>query len=468
MLKYKAAILILATLFCDAYKSVADTTSVAVEYPEVYELANIVLALTHYGRQSNGQVQQGFPYYDDMRIWFDTFAAHPLIDSVNFSKERWQEFLSFRTDAYAFAFDEQGVIKRRNKFQSFEIKTFDKYLPLVQDFAVKSNFRQFYKEHYPYYEQVKTDYRKECMVTEMIDFLNAEFGYYLVGKQYFIVLSAFVGAQNLHRDISKNETADFVPVLTELLKGKKLDSNHKSNQVHTLLTEIDHAYVNAVSREFRKQVTTKFDEGIWDDSSGYSGYGDAVFNEYMTWAVYDLFNEKYFPYADKLTLYWHYQNESRGFIYSYTFGEKLKELYKNGRAEKLTIKQLYPAMLAWCFAQPQSLSKPELVSSVDSFHTRDGRTHITLHFSEQLQPVQLFYVLVRKEKETIDTIAVNASCCDLQWFDNGTTVTFSAQLPQAPGLSLVLNWWGAPVPFKTEKEILVRSGTVVKLKGIDN
>ncbi len=75
---------------------------ISVEYPEVYELANIVLALTEYGISDKWQVRKYFAYYDEMRTYFEPYMDHPLLDSVNFSRERWQEYLSYRTDAYAF------------------------------------------------------------------------------------------------------------------------------------------------------------------------------------------------------------------------------------------------------------------------------------------------------------------------------------------------------------------------------
>ncbi|MEO1654329.1 MAG: hypothetical protein AAFU64_12360, partial [Bacteroidota bacterium] len=66
---------------------------VEVKYPEVYELANIILALTKYGLEDKWQVRKGFPYYEEMREYFRPFMKHPLLDSVNYSREKWQEYL---------------------------------------------------------------------------------------------------------------------------------------------------------------------------------------------------------------------------------------------------------------------------------------------------------------------------------------------------------------------------------------
>lgn len=176
-------------------KSTADC-QVCVEYPEVYELANIVLALTDYGMTDKWQVRKDFSYYNEMREYFAPFMKHPLLDSVNFSRERWQEYLSYRTDSYAFYFDDVDGLKRINNFQSFEITTFDKFKSLTEDFAQKSNFREFFKEHREYREQIINGYQNEYLLIEMKDFLTTEFGDFFGDKKYSIVVSPFVYAQN--------------------------------------------------------------------------------------------------------------------------------------------------------------------------------------------------------------------------------------------------------------------------------
>ena len=104
-------------------KSKESNEIIRVEYPETYELANIVLTLTEYGKTDKSEVRQGFDYYNKVQEYFKPVNEHPLLDSVNYSRERWEEYLSFRTDSYAFTFDENNQLKR--KLISMQTKGFN-------------------------------------------------------------------------------------------------------------------------------------------------------------------------------------------------------------------------------------------------------------------------------------------------------------------------------------------------------
>jgi len=56
---------------------------VKVEMTESYELSNIILALTQYGRTDKWDVQKVSPYYDEVLKYFEPVNVHPLLDSVN-------------------------------------------------------------------------------------------------------------------------------------------------------------------------------------------------------------------------------------------------------------------------------------------------------------------------------------------------------------------------------------------------
>ena len=397
-----------------------------------------------------------------MLTYFEPYSSHPLIDSVNFSREKWQEYLSFRTDAYAFQFDKKGQIKRINSFQSFEIKTFDKYLNLIQDFADKSNFRRFFKEHQSYYKNVKKEYEKINMIPEIQDFLTSEFGNYFSETKYSIVLSAFVGAQNLHRDIDSIHTADFVPVDEQILQGNNnLDNYKKSIQIHGLFTEMNHGYINPITDNFSELLKEKFKENIWDDSSGYAGYKTAVFNEYMTWAVYDIFNTKYFPdIANEVNLYWHFQNDNRGFPYSYYFAQNFKQLYLK-KQQNETIKDIYPQIIKWCGTQ-EELTKPTLISPIDSFIATKEVQEFNFKFSEPLKRMKEFDVLIESPERIIDTIRINNQH-NLKWSDDNQSISFTLNIPEIPIFYVTFNWWGTTIPLYNEKGILIKSNSYVKV-----
>lgn len=443
------------------YQSPRKEEIISVEYPEVYELANIILALTDYGINDKWQVRKDFAYYNEMREYFKPFENHPIIDSVNFSRARWQEYLSFRTDSYAFELDGNYQLRRLNNFQSFEIKTFDKYKLLVEDFAKTVKFKDFFNSHKGYYNKIIEGYKREYLLREMTAFLSKEFGNYFSNKKYTVVISPFVYAQNLHRDIDSTWTADFPSIAKALIDSKTITQEEKSTEIHTLFTEMDHGYVNPTTEKFSTKV--KFDEKLWDAESGYAVGENAVFNEYMTWAVFDIFNAKYFPdISATINLNWHFQNESRGFIYSGLFAEKVTKLYQKNKKTK-TIEDLYPAILSWASEIQNTLSKPKLLNDSDTIRINDSKTYIQLRFSEPMVEAGEFDIVLQFGQWDKKVITIDKNY-NLAWDGNGTKATFDIELPHKDEYYLLLNWWGVAKPLTSKKRVylLANSGFIVK------
>ena len=55
------------------------TKDVKIELSESYELGNIILALTEYGRTDPYDVQKIPPYYDEIITYFEPVKDHPLL-----------------------------------------------------------------------------------------------------------------------------------------------------------------------------------------------------------------------------------------------------------------------------------------------------------------------------------------------------------------------------------------------------
>ncbi len=462
-------ILLTGTIAFRVSETVDDTTEsigndlMSVEYPEVYELANIVLALTEYGITDKWQVRKDFGYYDEMRSYFSDFMDHPLLDSVNFSRERWKEYLSYRTDSYAFELTDNYELKRKNDFQSFEIKTFDKYKALSEDFACKSNFKDFFNQNSSKYDRIIQSYQKEYLLEEMKQFLSDEFGDLFTGKKYSIVISPFVYAQNLHRDIDSMWTADFPTVAKQIIEGNGFeDESNKSSEIHTLFTEMDHGYVNPTSAQYN--IPHKFSEDIWDAESGYADAGNSVFNEYMTWAVFDIFNKKHFSeIADKINLNWHFQNDTRGFPYSRLFATKLIEEYEKNEGNT-KIKDLYPVILEWANKVQSELSKPILVSDSDTIQISGNKQTIELRFSEPMEKVTDFDVVFQYSQWDSETIQIGKES-NLIWDKNGESLKFEIELPDRSEYYLLLNWWGVGNPLISQKGVLLEAASGFIIRG---
>lgn len=325
--------------------------TIEIAIPETYELSNIILAITPYGISDKWEVMKGTAYYNEVMEYFKPYQNHPLIEKVNYSREKWDYYLSFRTDAYAFQFDKEGKLSRRVEFKAQDpMNEFENNLTLVEDFAKVSGFREFYRRHKPYYDSLIYSYSKYQMIPEVLSFLKSEFKVSKNQLSYSIVASPLVGRMNCHRDIEEIPT-DFISLPTFVVQnnlGQTPSEREIASGIHMLFTEADHGFVNPTTEHFKRMVKKSFNPVKWDNESGYLEYEFAVFNEYMTWAVYDVFIHKTFPQvATEVCVEWAKQNESRGFIESTLFNTKLIELYQ-AKAANETIHDLYPKMLKWC------------------------------------------------------------------------------------------------------------------------
>ncbi|UZR96802.1 DUF4932 domain-containing protein [Chondrinema litorale] len=442
---------------------------IRVNYPETYELANIILALTEYGKTDKWEVRQGFDYYNKVQEYFKPVNEHPLLDSVNYSRTRWEEYLSFRTDSYAFEFDENNQLKRKFDFYANKgFQPFDNHLDLINDFVQKSNFRKFFAQNKDYYNSVTDKYKKTQYLNEMREFLIKEFGeQYSNNEKYNVVLSPFVYRMNCHRDIDSMTVADFITIPDYVLSDTiSINEKDIATSIHNLFTEMDHGYVNPTTNQYKELVNKNFNADLWDNESGYNendGFG--VFNEYMTWAVYDIFLKKYFPdIANEVGLNWSFQNESRGFEYSQLFTQQLLSLYnkkKNGE----TLNDLYSKMLKWSSEIQKDLSKPKIISPKDSTSINfSEKTKIAISFSEPIKKNDTITMILSDGKNLRKVIDLNGTDNKLKWTENGKTVEFEINLPNnRNAYYLQFNWWGTIHPLISEKGVLIKSASYFKV-----
>ncbi len=467
--KLSTLIIVVSLLFFSCKKETQQSKDIVqVEYPETYELSNIILALTEYGKKDKWEVRQNFDYYNKVQEYFKPFSNHPLLDSVNYSRKKWMELLSFRSDAYAFSFDKNNQLKRDYEFYANPgVAPFDKHLDLINDFVKVTNFRSFYSQHKDYRNKMRKTYKKTQYLPEMKAFLEAEFGKQIASdKAYKVILSPFVYRMNCHREIDSLTVADFITV-PDYVVSDTIEANAKNiaTSIHNLFTEMDHGYVNPTTKKIDSLITQKFDENIWNDKSGYENSGNAVFNEYMTWAVYDIFLQKYFPeYTKQAGLNWSFQNDSRGFQYAQLFTQKLLELYNNKKPNQ-TIVDLYPAMLDWTSSIQSQLSKPTVLTPKEQMNVSfSDKTPIRITFSEAMKPVEEFSIIVQDTNGNQTVKEITASKNQLTWEKKNTEVSFILELPTTQNeYYLILNWWKTKRPLYSEKEALLKSGTYFKV-----
>ena len=399
--------------------------NIKIELSENYELGNIILALTKYGKSDPWDVQKIPPYYNEIISYFEPVKNHTLLDSVNYSRKDWKKFLGFRTDFYAFSFDQNGNLKRNYPFNSFGPEEVDKNLELINDFIKKSNYRNFYNQHKKFYNQLISNYKEYYFIDKSFSFLdkfvpNSKLNH----GDYVIAISPLVGGQNSHRDIDSLTTVDFPNIGEDLILGKMNDNIlERITDNHSIFTEMDHGYVNPISEKYSESIAKNFDLKKWDNESGYTGINS--FNEYMTWAIYDIFisdnfsNEK----TDSISnIYWK-QNATRGFIAQNLFSKKLIELHKKNKSKNL--EELYLPMLKWCKKIENKITQPKLLNSDTKNYITLKNDIIDLHFSEpMLKSKVIDIVLIQFENEKQTQNQQNIKIENPTWSEDGKNVSF--------------------------------------------
>lgn len=436
-------------------------TDSPVRLSETYELANIILALTDYGKTDPWEVSKGSAYYREVRTYFDAYSNHPLLQQVNYSRQQWENYLSFRTDAYAFSFDSTQHLVRCVAFTTNQgFNPFEENLKLIEDFVRTTGFRTFYQQHLPYYQELATAYLRSQHYPEMMHFLQTEFGNQSAHPSYAIVVSPLVGRMNCHRTVAGIGT-DFSTLPGFLLAGQSVQSatpNEIASGTHMLFTELDHAFVNPVSERYRSLIHAHFPVKRWDSGSGYEVDSLASFNEYMTWAVYDLFVQQYFPaVAANVSTDWALQNETRGFYASTLFNKELASLY-NQRKPGQTLTDLYPAFLKRLGSLQHHLRQPRLVQCLVAHKpTSDTSTTYTIEFSEPMNPltsIATVRVSIVSGKEVRQPVVLSPSANHLRWSANHKKLQFS--LPPAKGSPSILLFnypWQTPTPLQSQQGI---------------
>jgi hypothetical protein len=323
---------------------------VIVEIPEVYELANVIIAISDHGQHSF-QVHREGDYYEKVMKHFGSFTGHRIVAEHVFTRE-WSRYIGFRTNSYCYVFDDDDIkpcgIYRKSAWRD----TFKPRIDLVEDFARASRFRDFYRDNMSYYQEQIDKYNREVPIKQMWQWLEQRFPARY--DCYRVVLSPLLGGTHSTQYFEGNdfrETVMFVE-MGPILEGQ-IDGSKRMLTTRIVFTEIDHNYVNPVTDQFRGRVNKVFaDLDAWNRQDSYrSPY--KTFNEYMTWAVYMLYchdtlddGELLQDVNDRVV---NTMVDSREFIRFREFNEKLLQLYRE-QGEVQTLVGLYPKILDWADA----------------------------------------------------------------------------------------------------------------------
>jgi hypothetical protein len=342
--------------FTDAYKK-ANQGKIGFEVPEVYELVNVLFAITHQAQQDENIVNKHTAYYQSVQKAFGAYRKHPAVLVMD-SLLKQGQYTSVKMNSYAFVFKENRIISDGiyDRVSGDDRNTLLTHIPLLETFARESGFRTFYQKNSPYYQDLRKQMQAQLPLSEMkrwlernfpatrYDFVKAIFSPLVSGHQsaYWFSDNGFSEAQMHINALHKDEWAKGMP--ENVVKGQLSIP---------AFTELNHAFINP---EAEKHALDSFkDLSKWTAGKFSKDYQNqfACFTEYMNWALASLYFLDSYPTSDFNILKENLENtmvNHRGFSKFKEFNNELLRLYQQ-RKPGATVADLYAPLLAWAQKQ---------------------------------------------------------------------------------------------------------------------
>lgn len=336
---------------------------VTYEIPMAYELMHIAFALTDTTIVSNGYnvynevINKNSNYYKEVIKYFAPFKDHQLITDLN-------QYL--RKSASNYIYNVQlgcNLNFNNNRLEKVNImpwirRTFINVKAAnknkIEDFAQISNFEKFYSQHKDYYNAELKSVKQNSDVNEQQKWLEKEFTAKYDSYQIFV--SPLMGDTHFTQRFKfQGKRKCIMWVKTFNNENQRTDKIEKARYIGTVMTEIDHNYVNPTSDEYKKELDAIMGGNLrskWTNGGPSNSYksGYSVFNEYLTHAVYLLFvnqtlnnSEQVIVANSKIEV----MTKVRKFIKFGEFYKQVNNLYLSKKPNE-KIADLYPKIIDWC------------------------------------------------------------------------------------------------------------------------
>ncbi len=333
-----------------------------VEIPDVYELINAIFALTKAAQKNNDLVNKQTPYYQKVVDYFSPYKNEPavsVIDSILTNDDTM--YFPLKMDAYAFSFDRKGIIQQSPVYDRVSWgneNTLRPYVSLLQRFAQKSRFVEFYRKNQPFYTQLVTAYRDSLDVAGMQAWLNLNFPTTRYNS-FKIIFSPLVSGNQSAKSFDNNGFREAQAHVNFPFRDKS-DANFSAKAVRVrdgdiVFTELNHAFINPETEkpQYEKALSSAFVKlDTWLDKSKPAKHYDNVyscFEEHMNWGLVNLRYVDYAPKNELATLLSGVETmmvNRRGFKRFAEFSQFLVPLYQN-RPPGTTVADLYPQIIHW-------------------------------------------------------------------------------------------------------------------------
>jgi hypothetical protein len=339
------------TSFPNEYK-LSNKGKIRIETPMVYELLNIVIALSDMDKNYSSLTYKQTPYYESVINHFAAFKDHPIVKQIADANEKVG--YSWIRNLFAYSFDGDSIV-RGDIYKSENIyKVCDPFIDGLSDFAKKSDFMAFYNANTTYYQEQNQLISKTIPISQIWIWLEVNFP--IKHDAYTIIISPLTGgSHNTFQYEDDNQYSEIVMFISSIQvindNSNASTGTLDSTASRMLFTEIDHNYVNPITNldENIKEVVSAFsDIKKWNSKESY-GRPALTFNEYMTWGTYllyahDTYQEDVYNATTSETI--EFMNY-RGFTRFNQFYTKLLELYIN-RNPSEKVSDLYTKILYWC------------------------------------------------------------------------------------------------------------------------
>ena len=346
--------------FDEIYKKASEGKTF-VEIPSAYELVNIIMAISPTGVRDSDLVEHEIPYYQQVQTYFDAFKTHKAVTVMD-SLLKANRYYDIKMDSYNYDFEKGNLMKKGayNRISWGNDNTIEKYIPLFQDFAEKSNFLRFYKKKQSFYAPLIKAYKDSLGVAEMQNWLNKNFPatHYNCFK---IIFSPLVAGNQSATDFESNgfkeaqAHVNFPYVQFAQIKEKLTPLSVNVKRGDIVFTELNHPFENPEfenEQNFPLFSKIPFNMAVFTTKGKpASSYDNPLrcIQEYMNWGLVSLRYVDYAPKEDLEALLKYrdgWMVNYRGFTKFKEFNRFLVDIYTK-RPQGKVVADLYPQIIQW-------------------------------------------------------------------------------------------------------------------------
>ena len=322
------------------------------EIPEVQELVHIMFAITATGKADENMVEKQTEYYKEVIAHFDAFASDKIIqDFDQLLKKGWYSVL--KMDACSFNFEGNQIKKDSiyNKLSWSGPNYIEPYISEIEKFAKKTNFRDFYKAHLPYYDKLKMLMDEQTPIEKQWKWIEEQFN--ITYDNYRVTFSPLVYGNHSTNRFTQDDFKQTVMFICGPYEDESIDAILKEGVMSRIVfTEIDHNYVNPTSDKYTNEIKEALSTlSKWANTNALRNYRNPydVFNEYMTFGVFTAYAMDNFSESDFVKINERVEtlmSKHRGFIQFKAFNQFVIQLYGENRTDK-KFQELYPELIQW-------------------------------------------------------------------------------------------------------------------------